>query len=279
MKMKYIIIPAFLFASCSAFTQVPVYEVYALRFTAMQATPLSYWAANTKGNKDSVMMCYMFWLIRAQNNKNILVDAGYLPDFADTNMTRYIRPDSMLLKLNIQPSSITDIILTHPHWDHIDGIDLFPNAVVWMQKQDFNYFVGTAWQDGGKHEAFSKRDVRKLIEKNLSGKLVLIDGDDRELFPGIRVFTGSKHTFESQYVLVSTNEKKVILASDNVWVYYNLEHLVSVPPYGTFDSTAYVQSMKRMKSMVTDSKYIIPGHDGKIFSVFPSVEEGIVRIL
>ena len=58
-----------------------------------------------------------------------------------------MRPDSLLQRINVYPSDITDIIMTHPHYDHIGGINLFPKAKVWMQKDDFDYFVGEAWQD------------------------------------------------------------------------------------------------------------------------------------
>ena len=265
--------------SIRVLTQNSNYEIYALRFTPILNAPLSFFATNVKNSKDSIQVCFMFWLIKADNNKNILVDAGYLRDYADSNMKNFVRPDSMLLNLGIQPTAITDIILTHPHWDHVDGIDLFPNAQIWMQKEDFNYFVGMAWQKGGKHSGFYNRDVHKLINVNIAGKLTLIDGDNQELFPGIRAYTGSRHTFNSQYVLVTTEKRNVIIASDNIWIYYNLEHLISVPEYGTFDTTAYVQAMKRMKTMVPDSKYIIPGHDARIFSVFPRVKDGIVKIL
>jgi glyoxylase-like metal-dependent hydrolase (beta-lactamase superfamily II) len=267
-------------ASPKAWSQQKKYEVYALRFASSDtAWPLSLWV--DKGpTKDSVNIDFMIWLIRG-NGKNILVDAGFLndiPDAKEFDVVKYTRPDSTLLKLDLKATDITDIILSHPHWDHIDGIDLFPNAQVWMQQNDFFYYVGAAWQKDGFAGGFNKRDVRKLIDKNLEGKLTLVAGDSIQIIPGIKVFTGSKHTFESQYVLVETGTNKVILASDNIWVYYSLEHMMPASAGGTFDPAGYVKAMRRMKRLVTNSKYIIPGHDAKIFSKFPTVTEGVVKI-
>jgi glyoxylase-like metal-dependent hydrolase (beta-lactamase superfamily II) len=262
------------------YSQNANYEIYALKFAALNPTPISMWAMNGPTN-DSLNICFMIWLIKGNNGKNIIVDAGFLRDVKEAkeyNVINFVRPDSMLLKLGLHVEDITDIILSHPHWDHIDGIDLFPNAHVWIQKEDFIYFVSTAWQGNGNHLNFNKRDVQKIIDLNLAGKLTLVDGDDIEIIPGINVYTGSRHTFNSQYVLVKTNTDKIILASDNIWIYYNLEHLVSAPSYGTFDTTAYVKSMKRMKTLVSDVKYIIPGHDPKVFSIFPAVKEGVAKI-
>ena len=266
--------------SLSAWSQTEHYKVYAIKFASMaHPSPISDWA--DKGpEKDSVNIDFMVWLIKG-NGKNILVDAGFLKDIEeakDFDITNYVRPDSMLSKVALKAGDITDIILSHPHWDHIDGLDLFPNAHVWIQKEDFNYFVGTAWQKNGNNGGFNKRDIRKLIDLNLAGKLTLVDGDDKEIIPGIKVYTGSRHTFNSQYVLVETGINKIILASDNIWIYYNLEYLRPAASGGTFDTTANVKSMQRMKTLVSNIKYIIPGHDSKIFSTFPTITEGVVKI-
>ena len=192
-------------------------------------------------------------------------------------MKTYIRPDSALLKTGIKATDITDIIITHPHYDHIGGIELFPAAQIWMQHDDYDYFVGTAWQKNGSNSGFMKEDVKKIVAKNLEGKLTLIKGDSIEIFPGIRAFIGSKHTWESQYLLVNTKADKVIIASDNCWFYYNIEHLVPITTY-LFDPNAYLQQLKRMKVLQPDISLIIPGHDSLVFSKFRTVAEGIVRI-
>jgi len=259
----------------------PIYDIYALKYFGLHSVPVSELALGAP-KKDTMNMYFMYWLVKGNDGKNILVDAGFLHDLdivKELNATFYIRPDSVLLELNIKADEITDIILTHPHWDHIDGISLFPKAHIWIQKEDYHYFVGAAWQKGGRHGGFYKRDVDTLVNLNIAGRVTLVDGDNQEILPGIKVFTGSRHTFNSQYVLVQTRGEKVILASDNIWIYYNLEHLTSSPyPNGTFDTIAYVRSMQRMKTQTTNIKYIIPGHDPAIFSRFPMIKPDIVEI-
>lgn len=210
-----------------------------------------------------------------------MVDAGFWQDMEDAKefkLSSYHRPDSALLKLGVKAGDITDIILSHPHWDHIDGIGLFPNAQIWMQKEDYNYFVGSAWQKNGDKGGFAKNDVRQLVDLNLSGKVTLVNGDDQEIIPGIKVYTGSKHTYNSQYVLVQTGVNKIVLASDNIWIYYNLEHLLPAANGGTLDPAGYVKAMQRMKTLVSDQKFIVPGHDDAVFTKFPKVVDGVVEI-
>lgn len=258
-----------------------IYKVYAIKF-AGSAYPFTAadWADGAP-KTDSVKIDFMVWLIKGSNGKNILLDAGFLNDLDDAKefkVVDYIRPDSALAKVGLKASDISDVILSHPHWDHIDGIGLFPNAHFWIQKEDFNYFVGAAWEKGGHNGGFQKRDVRTLIDLNLAGRVTLVDGDDKEILPGIKVYTGSRHTFNSQYVLVQTGTNKVVLASDNIWIYYSLEHLVPPSTGGTLDPAGYVRAMQRMKTMVTNMKYIIPGHDARVFSRFPTIANGVVEI-
>jgi glyoxylase-like metal-dependent hydrolase (beta-lactamase superfamily II) len=272
------IIAALLATAASA---QPHYKVYALRFAAMtHPTAISVWSY--KGpDSDSVNIDFSIWLIKGDNGKTILLDAGFrndLPDAKEFEVTQYIRPDSVIAKLGLKPEDITDIIISHPHWDHIDGVALFPNAHVWMQKEDYNYYVGQAWQTDSTAGGFVKRDVRTMVDLNLGHRLTLIDGDDKEPISGIRVYTGSRHTFNSQYVLVNTGEKKIVLASDNIWIYYSLDHLVPASVGGTLDPAGYVRAMIRMKTLATSPKYIIPGHDAKVYTLFPALTDGVAKI-
>jgi len=252
------------------------YQVYALKYLAGGKTLAKNMVVGANP-KDSIDGTYMIWLLKGDNGRNILVDAGYL-DTVKIRWKGYIRPDSLLERINVYPSDITDIIMTHPHYDHIGGINLFPKAKVWMQKDDFNYFVGESWQDKETSKYYRKNDVRNIIEINLQGRLKLVKGDDIEIMPGIRVYIGSKHSFENMYLLVNSNSRtnKIVIASDAIWLYYHLDHLL--PATLCFVPVAYVEAMKRIKTLVTNPDLIIPGHDNLVFSKFPKVADGIVRI-
>lgn len=276
--MKRLILFYFVFFSSTILAQKSnTYEVYAIEF----AKGSGYWPAkeiaiNPTVN-DSVKGVFMTWLVKSNNGRTILVDAGFHREskFFGNWLMDFVRPDSSLHKMGLKPDDITDVIITHPHWDHIGGVDLFPKATIWMQKNDYSYFVTDAWQKGGNNVGFDSSDVPKIADLNAKGKIQLVNGDDVEIIPGIKVYIGSKHTYESQYVVVNTSTDKVLIASDNIWFYYNLNNMISIPL--TFDPQAYVKAMQRMKTLVNPD-LIIPGHDSKIFKKFTKVKEGVVRI-
>jgi len=255
------------------------YKVYALRYADGGQVPLSYLVADVPDSA-KVHLYFLIWLIKA-NDKNILVDTGFRQDVEEAKswkVMEYVRPDSLISRVGLKPEDITDIIITHPHWDHADCIPLFPKAHIWMQKGDYQYYTGDAWQEKGKHGGINPRDVRTFLDLNLSGRLTLVDGDDHEIIPGVTVYTGSRHTYNSQYAVVQNGADRIVIASDNLYTYTNLSDEKPAPRGATFDPDGYVKQIQRMKSMASDSKYIIPGHDAKLFDKFPVVAEGVIQI-
>ena len=63
------------------------------------------------------------------NEKNILVDTSSSANKHE--LTKNLK------KLNLSPSNINAVILTHNHWDHVGNIDIFENAKIYSSKKDF----------------------------------------------------------------------------------------------------------------------------------------------
>jgi hypothetical protein len=265
-----------LFTSFLAVSQTTTqYEVYAFKYASMVHDSVA--ASSTK---DSVSIDFMMWLIKG-NGKYILMDAGYLysvESAKDFDMIDDLRPDSTLQKLSVRAEDITDIILSYPHLDLINNIDLFPNAQVYVQKDDYHYFTTAAWQKGGVNSEFNKKEVRKLIEVHTNGRVTLAEGYNKEILPGLRIFPGSRKPSLPQYALIRTSVGNMALASDNVWIYYNSDFVTPAPSFSAFDANGYIKAMKRMQMLVTDEKLIMPGYDAATFSKFPVITEGVIRV-
>ena len=264
----------------SSFSQkLDEYQVFTLKYMDSGKAAANAVAMGGK-ESDTIHSYFMFWLMKGQDNRNILVDAGFIDTtrVKNPNYKDYVRPDILLQQMNLTSDDISDLIITHPHWDHIGGITLFPKAKLWMNKADYHYFVGEAWQEGGKPRGFNKQDVRNIIEANLQGRLTLVDGDDVEIMPGIRAYIHSKHSFENMSLVVNTHSEKnkILLASDAIWFYYNLDHLLSNTL--VIDSEAFVKNLQRLKTLVPDPDLIIPGHDAIVFSKFPKITDRIIKI-
>jgi glyoxylase-like metal-dependent hydrolase (beta-lactamase superfamily II) len=216
------------------------------------------------------------WLIKG-GGKNILFDCGF---YRDKFMQRwhpadYRKPSDALANAGLKPEDITDVIISHIHWDHADGFDLFPKAKIWIQKDELEYYSGEAWQ-GKRGAGADAEDVLGLVKLNTQGKLGMVRGDAQEIMPGITCYIGGKHTYQSQYLGVKTAAGIVVLASDNVYLYENLEK--RAPIAQTLDAESNLKAQDRMKQIAADPKWIIPGHDPAVMKNFPSAGVGVVRI-
>lgn len=114
------------------------------------------------------------------------------------------------------------------------------------------------------------------MKLNTKRRVSLVDGDAREILPGVTVYTGGRHTFASQYVGVNTKAGCMVIASDNLYLYENLDK--HVPIAQTFDAKANLAAQDRMKQLATSPRLIIPGHDQEVFVRFPKPGNGVARL-
>lgn len=281
----------------SAQTASAAYSIDAVRYGTVPHFPLNGLVIGApKGQTIDIAM--VFWLIRG-NGRVILFDSGchrqhWLDDF---HMTDFLSPDKALDQAGVPASSVTDVVISHAHWDHMGGIDLFPNATIWIQKDEYDYYTGAAWQPGGQNGGIDPEDVLELLRRNTRGKLHLVDGDNIEIIPGIRAYTGARHTFASQYICIGCSGEgasessasdanasgpksfaaPIILASDNVYLYENLRAHLPSATFTPADAPANLAAQRRMASLACPSNpadapcdRIVPGHDPAIFTHYPT---------
>jgi hypothetical protein len=75
---------------------------------------------------------------------------------------------------------------------------------------------------------------------------------------------------------VSSKEGTVIVASDNMYLYENLDK--HVPITASLDLESNLRAQDRMRQLAGNPRLIIPGHDPLVFDRFPKAASGAVRI-
>jgi glyoxylase-like metal-dependent hydrolase (beta-lactamase superfamily II) len=258
-------------------SEPPVYEAYAVRY----ATLLGYDVASLVQGADpkrKLDLAMTFWVLKGSSGRTILIDAGfYRPEILKRkDVAGYTRPDKALEKIGIKADEITDVIITHMHWDHADGVDLFPKAQVWIQKEEFAYTAGADRKVAANDDGTLPGHYQALVKLNKDGRVHQVDGDAKEIAPGVTVYTGGKHTFGSQYVGVNTKAGLMIVASDNLYLYENLDK--HVPIAQTVDAKSNLAAQDRMKKLASTLRLIIPSHDPEVFVRFPKPGNGVARL-
>lgn len=263
-------------ATTAAAQEKPKYEIFAIRYATIKGFAVSGLVVGADPSR-KMDIAMMVWLVKGEGH-NILVDAGFYRDqfFKQwPGIADYVKPSEAIAPLGLKPEDITDVIISHMHWDHADGMDLFPKAKIWLQKDELEYYAGTAWQSRRTHGGIDPDDVLAAVKLNLAGRVGLVNGDAQEIFPGITCYTGGKHTYASQFVAVNTAGGVVVLASDNMYLYENMEkHAASA----SLDNESNLRAQDRMKQLAASPKLVIPGHDPAVMTSFPSVAARVVKI-
>jgi glyoxylase-like metal-dependent hydrolase (beta-lactamase superfamily II) len=280
--MRFLIPTVLVAATLAALSQVqsqtqnpPNYEIYAVRYATIKDFAVSGLVAGADPSR-KMDIAMMVWLIKGGGH-NILFDSGFYRDqfMRQWKPVDYAKPSDAVARAGVKPEDITDVIISHIHWDHADGFDLFPKAKIWIQKDEIEYYAGSAW-NGRKRSAADPDDILGLVKLNTEGRVALVNGDAQEILPGITCYTGGKHTYASQFLGVTTATGIAVLASDNAYLYENLEK--HVPIAQTLDAASNLRAQDRMKQLATNPKLIIPGHDPAVMKNFPEVAPGVVRI-
>jgi glyoxylase-like metal-dependent hydrolase (beta-lactamase superfamily II) len=262
-------------ASDGGRTAAPKYEVSAIRYGTIERFPVYALIAGADTSR-RMDLALMVWLARLPGGRNVLMDAGF---YRDKFVTRwkpvgYERPSVAIARAGLKPEDVTDVIISHIHWDHVDGADLFPTARLWIQREEYEHYVDSTGR--AKSATIDSADAAMLATLMRAGRVELVAGDSVEIIPGIRVYTGGKHTFASQYATVETDAGRVVLASDNAYLYELLER--RRPIAQTLDSLSNLRAQDRMARLAASPSLIVPGHDPAVFVRFPLPGNGVARI-
>jgi N-acyl homoserine lactone hydrolase len=161
-----------------------------------------------------------------------------------------------LQNLQIEPADITDVLLTHAHYDHAANYLLYPQATVWVSAEELEWA-------GDKPAEFDA--VPELIVADLcrNDRVVRILGDktDAELIlPGIYALRAPGHTPGSVIYLVKSSNIDMIFTGDAV---KNRAELVSTSVEMTLDVTASIRTLEDVRDLwkSTPNALLVPGHD------------------
>lgn len=137
---------------------------------------------------------FMIYLIKTEN-RFILVDAGCetMPGF---DMRDFIGPLKALEKLDVKPEDITDVVITHAHHDHIECVKYFKNAVIYIQRDEY---------ESGKSYFYKDMDIRLFDEK-------------AEIYPNVKAVKIGGHSIGSCIVEITDEGEKYIIAGDECYL-------------------------------------------------------------
>ena len=185
--------------------------------------PKSLWQKVYPSDENNLCNWAMRCLLVIDGNRKILIDNG-IGDKQNEDFLRhyYLNGDDTLekslAKFGYTPDDITDMILTHLHFDHCGGsikyspdktnFELaFKNATYWASKQQYEWAINPNRREGA---SFLKENILPIEQ---SGHLKLVE-KDTEIFPGIKLELFHGHTEGQIIPVIKTNGKTIAFMAD-----------------------------------------------------------------
>ncbi len=242
-------------------------------------------------NGGTIKLPWCYVLIKGQG-RTILVDVGYNhKDYgavmADSFGVENWHPsNTVLAECGVKPADVTDVFITHAHFDHMGGTDDFPNAQFFIQERELSKWVWAMsldrrfrWFMG----ATDPGDILRAVDLARQGRLVCIDGDVEDVLPGIDLRAAfDTHTWGSMFVHVRNDGKQpsadsYILAGDLIYTYTNLTgtdpddpQYIPIGLAGGSQTNLIMASDSMMKLVGGEARRVIPIHDENLPKVFPA---------
>jgi glyoxylase-like metal-dependent hydrolase (beta-lactamase superfamily II) len=184
--------------------------------------PKSIWNKTNPADDKNLCNWAMRCLLIEDGNKLILIDNG-LGDKQSPEFFKhyYLNGDDSLLgsikNAGYSPSDVTDMFLTHLHFDHCGGgvkkdgekySLVFPNATYWSNKGHWN--LATHPNPREKASFFQEN----IIPMRESGHLKLVDADAKSPFPQFDILHVNGHTEQMMLPIVHYNGKTICYMAD-----------------------------------------------------------------
>ena len=229
--------------------------------------------------------------------RNIIVDCGIGYKWAEKHQKIYkidhskLSLEAGLQQKNLTREDITDVILTHLHFDHAGGltrflkegdpkseiIPTFPNAQVYLQKRNWDL----AWHPSEKDRAsyLTENYAPYADAKSSARKLCLLDtqaidpsgvmkfngpnSKEEEILPGISVEVSNGHTLGMQIVRVSgakwSDPKSIVYCADLIPTATHVR-IPFIMGYDCFPMFILEEKKKLLNRVVDEQGYLFYEH-------------------
>jgi len=252
--------------------------VYALRYATLPwADSKAYYCYGLYGEEDSSCdLDYYFWLVR-NGDRTVLVDCGFDDERGGArNRLQQTSPLELLSRMGARAEDVDHVVLSHMHYDHIGNIDLFPNATFSIARAELEYWTGPYSDRRAIAWPVESEEIRMVQQLARDERLELVE-NSHEPFPGLVLTEVPGHTPGQLVAEVNTAGRRVVLASDAVHFYdeMNLDR-----PFSTFhDLAAMYQSYEMFRNLdARPDTVVVPGHDPDVTRKFELVADQCIDL-
>lgn len=245
---------------------LPEYELFALRYATRDGERRDHFIGGDP-HEGPMPMDYFLWAAISPG-RSFVIDCGFTAEVAAKRGRTFLRDPIDALKLvGVDAGQVSDVILTHLHYDHVGNFHRFPKARFHLQESEMHYATGHYMAYPRLAHSFEVDDVCGMVRLNFAQRVAFHSGS-KELAPGISLHAVGGHSAGLQFVRVHTRRGWVVVASDVTHFYENLE---SRRPYVTsFHVGEMLDGFEALLTQAPTPDHIVPGHDPLVMKRYPA---------
>ena len=232
------------------------------------SVPKNLWSKSIAGDPENCIHLACRSLLIDVGSKRFLVDVGMGEKWSDKQRQIYGIKNTAKESWGFDPKSVTDVILTHLHFDHAGGITSptsdgsvalsFPDATIHLQKANWEQANNPTLKD---RASYLPENVKPLA----SAKLTLYEGTS-EIVPGIIVHRVDGHTRGQQWIEITDGTNKVFFATDLIPTAHHVP-LAYHMGYDVCAETLLVEKQKFLERARTENALLCFQHDADTAAV------------
>jgi glyoxylase-like metal-dependent hydrolase (beta-lactamase superfamily II) len=252
------------------------FEIYAIRYAHLGNRHAGENFVLADPHEYASDLDYFVWVLR-RSDGDFVVDTGFAEEAALRRGRELLRsPAEALRLLGMDPGAVTDVILTHLHYDHAGNLDQFPRARFHVQDREVAYATGRSMCHGPLRAPFDLADVLHMVRHVYAGRAVFHDGD-AEVAPGLNLHRVGGHSAGLQILRVWTRRGWVVLASDASHLYAHFQQNRVFPV--VYNVGDMLEGYRLLYRLADSPNHIVPGHDPLVMRHYPAPRpelEGII---
>jgi glyoxylase-like metal-dependent hydrolase (beta-lactamase superfamily II) len=204
--------------------QSAIWNLYVMEYARSKNQP---WVDLVAGMyAEGVMDLPFSFVLLQRDGRNVLVDTGFMRDEHGAGFSgkfgipTWISPLRLLAAMDLGADDISDIVITHAHFDHMGSIAEFPKAHLYIQKSELlSWYELFALPKRFSHltAIVDPQTMVAALSASIEHRVTLIDGDKDNVLPGIHVRLGGGHTFGHQIVIIETAAGRRVISGDCIY--------------------------------------------------------------
>ncbi|PKQ10757.1 MAG: MBL fold hydrolase [Alphaproteobacteria bacterium HGW-Alphaproteobacteria-1] len=252
------------------------YEIHAVKYASMDRRRSDNFI-KTDDHDGPMPLDFFVWVLRGEAG-TFVIDTGFDPETATRRNRKVWRPVAQGLEaIGVEPDKVSDVVITHLHWDHAGNHELFPRARYHLQEKEMVYATGPCMCHHTLNHTFEVADVQNMVKRVFEGRVCFHNGS-REIATGLSLHWVGGHSRGLQMVRVKTRRGWIVLASDAAHYYENFEARSPFPI--VVDVADMLEGYETMCALASSPQHIIPGHDPLVLDRYPlsGADKAIVRL-